>query len=129
MKSFLKTASRAVAALFAVALVTMGVASPAFADGATGSIKNANSGKSYDNLIAAIKDADDGNTINLGTGNYTTYGADKNLAVGKSLTFVGSGTDSTTWALALNSPIPITLERNTTAIIHLTDPRPLRSRI
>lgn len=34
MKSFLKTVSRAVAALFAVALVTMGVASPAFADGA-----------------------------------------------------------------------------------------------
>lgn len=38
MKSFLKTASRAAAALFAVALVTMGVASPAFADGATGPI-------------------------------------------------------------------------------------------
>ncbi len=38
MKSFLKTASRAVTALFAVALVTMGVASPAFADDATGPI-------------------------------------------------------------------------------------------
>lgn len=99
MKSFLKTASRAVAALFAVALVTMGVASPAFADGATGSITNANSGKPYDNLVVAIKEADDGDTINLGPGNYTTYGADKNLAVGKSLTFVGSGTDSTTWGI------------------------------
>ena len=77
MKSFLKTASRAVAALFAVALVTMGVASPAFADGAPGLITNANSGKSYDNLIDAIKEADDGNTINLGPGNYTTYGEEK----------------------------------------------------
>ena len=99
MKSFLKTASRAVAALFAVALVTMGVASPAFADGATGSITNANSGKSYDNLIDAIKEAGDGNTINLGPGNYTTYGEEKGLAAGKSLTFVGSGTDSTTWGI------------------------------
>lgn len=104
MKSFLKTASRAVAALFAVALVTMSVASPAFADDATGtvttgSITNTTKNKSYSDLIAAIKDADDGNTINLGPGNYTTYGADKNLAVGKSLTFVGSGTDSTTWGI------------------------------
>ena len=38
MKSFLKTASRAAAALFAVALITMGVASPAFADDAAGPI-------------------------------------------------------------------------------------------
>ena len=49
MKSFLKTVSRAVAALFAVALVTMGVASPAFADDVTGTvtstITNKNSGK------------------------------------------------------------------------------------
>ena len=104
MKSFLKTASRAVATLFAVALVTMGVASPAFADDATGtvttgSITNTTKNKSYSDLIAAIKDADDGNTINLGPGNYTTYGAEGKLAVGKSLTFVGSGTDSTTWGI------------------------------
>ena len=105
MKSFLKTASRAAAALFAVALVTMGVASPAFADGATGpittgTITNTTKNKSYSDLIDAIRDADDGNTINLGPGNYTTYvkGQDK-LAVDKSLTFVGSGTDSTTWGI------------------------------
>lgn len=100
MKSFLKTASRAVAALFAVALVTMSVASPAFADGATGSITNANSGASYDDLTAAIKAANDGDTINLGPGNYTTYVKDHGrLAVGKSLTFVGSGANSTTWGI------------------------------
>lgn len=100
MKSFLKTASRVVAALFAVALVTMSVASPAFADGATGSITNANSGVSYDDLTAAIKAANDGDTINLGPGNYTTYVKDHGrLAVGKSLTFVGSGANSTTWGI------------------------------
>lgn len=100
MKSFLKTASRVVAALFAVALVTMSVASPAFADGATGSITNANSGASYDDLTAAIKAANDGDTINLGPGNYTTYVKDHGrLAVGKSLTFVGSGANSTTWGI------------------------------
>ena len=100
MKSFLKTASRVVAALFAVALVTMSVASPAFADGATGSITNANSGASYDDLTAAIKAANDGDTINLGPGKYTTYVKDQGrLAVGKSLTFVGSGANSTTWGI------------------------------
>ncbi len=100
MKSFLKTASRVVATLFAVALVTMSVASPAFADGATGSITNANSGASYDDLTAAIKAANDGDTINLGPGNYTTYVKNQGkLAVDKSLTFVGSGANSTTWGI------------------------------
>ena len=50
-------------------------------------------------MIVAIKEADDGDTINLGPGNYTTYGEEKGLAAGKSLTFVGSGTDSTTWGI------------------------------
>ena len=97
----LKTASRAVAALFAVALVTMGVASPAFADGAPGSITNTTKKVSYDDLAVAIKDADDNDTIELGPGKYTTY-LYKNqpgLADGKSLTFVGSGKDSTTWGI------------------------------
>ena len=101
MKSFLKTVSRAVAALFAVALVTMGVASPAFADGAPGSITNTTKKVSYDDLAVAIKDADDNDTIELGPGKYTTY-LYKNqpgLADGKSLTFVGSGKDSTTWGI------------------------------
>lgn len=57
MKSFLKTASRAVAALFAVALVTMGVASPAFADdgagAGTGTITNARTNVKYTDLAKA----------------------------------------------------------------------------
>lgn len=112
MKSFLKTVSRAVAALFAVALVTMGVASPAFADGATGpittgTVTNTTQNKSYDNLTVAIKEANDNDTIELGPGNYTTY-VDKNhgkLAVGKSLTFVGSGED-TIWGIGAKNPNP-----------------------
>lgn len=77
MKSFLKTASRAVSALFAVAIVTMGVASPAFADDVTGTvtstITNARTGKTYDKLADATADAHSGDTIKLGEGNYTLY--------------------------------------------------------
>lgn len=111
MKSFLKTVSRAVAALFAVALVTMGVASPAFADGApgtitTGTVTNTTQNKSYDSLTVAIKEADDNDTIELGPGNYTTYVENHGqLAVGKSLTFVGSGKD-TVWGIGAKSPKP-----------------------
>lgn len=111
MKSFLKTASRAVAALFAVALVTMGVASPAFADGApgtitTGTVTNTTQNKPYDNLTVAIKEANDGDIINLGPGNYTTYVENQGkLAVGKSLTFVGSGKD-TVWGIGAKFPKP-----------------------
>ena len=111
MRSFLKTASRAVAALFAVALVTMGVASPAFADGATGpittgTVTNTTQNKSYNNLTVAIKEADDNDTIELGPGNYTTYVENQGkLADGKSLTFVGSGKD-TIWGIGAKFPKP-----------------------
>ncbi|MGO5452282.1 InlB B-repeat-containing protein [Collinsella sp. LCP19S3_B6] len=111
MKSFLKTVSRAVAALFAVALVTMGVASSAFADGApgtitTGTVTNTTQNKPYDNLTVAIKEANDGDIINLGPGNYTTYVENQGkLAVGKSLTFVGSGKD-TVWGIGAKFPKP-----------------------
>ena len=107
----LKTASRAAAALFAVALVTMGVASPAFADGATGpittgTVTNTTQNKSYNNLTVAIKEADDNDTIELGPGNYTTYVENQGkLADGKSLTFVGSGKD-TIWGIGAKFPKP-----------------------
>ena len=42
-------------------------------------------------LVAAIKDASDGDIIILGEGTFTTYG---NASPEKSLTFVGSGTDT-----------------------------------
>lgn len=111
MKSFLKTASRAVAALFAVALVTMGVASPAFADDVTGTvtstITNARTGKTYDKLADATADAQSGDTIKLGEGNYTLYGVSSvGNTKGKDLTFEGLGTDKTAWNIGAEVPNP-----------------------
>lgn len=115
MKSFLKTASRAVAALFAVALVTMGVASPAFADDVTGTITgtatstitNKNSGKTYTDLATATAEAKSGETILLGEGNYTLYKVDSTgHTKGKDLTFEGLGTDKTAWNIGALVPDP-----------------------
>ena len=111
MKSFLKTASRAVAALFAVALVTMGVASPAFADGAPGTITiergGIPTGKTYTKLADATADAQTGDTIKLGEGNYTLYGVSSvGHTKGKDLTFEGLGTDKTAWNIGAEVPDP-----------------------
>lgn len=107
MKSFLKTASHAVAALFAVALVTMGVASPAFADGAPGTITNASTGESYSDLATATAAAKSGDTILLGKGNYTLYKVNsEGHTKGKNLTFVGQGTDKTAWNIGAEVPNP-----------------------
>ena len=107
MKSFLKTASRAVAALFAVALVTMGVASPAFADGATGTITNARTGDSYSDLATATEKAESGDTIKLGEGEYTLYNVpSEGHTKGKNLTFEGLSTDKTTWQIGPKVPDP-----------------------
>lgn len=107
MKSFLKTASRAVAALFAVALVTMGVASPAFADDVTSTITNARTGKTYDKLADATADAQTGDTILLGEGNYTLYKVNsEGHTKGKDLTFEGLGTDKTAWNIGAEVPDP-----------------------
>lgn len=117
MKSFLKTASRAVAALFAVALVTMGVASPAFADDATGTVTTGSSitierdgqptGKTYNKLDEATADAKSGDTIKLGEGNYTLYGVSSvGHTKGKDLTFEGLGTDKTAWNIGAEVPDP-----------------------
>lgn len=107
MKSFLKTASRAVAALFAVALVTMGVASPAFADGAPGTITNARTGESYSDLATATAAAKNGDTILLGEGNYTLYKVNsEGHTKGKDLTFEGLGTDKTAWNIGALVPDP-----------------------
>lgn len=107
MKSFLQTVSRAVAALFAVALVTMSVASPAFADGAPDTITNARTGKTYDKLADATADAQTGDTIKLGEGNYTLYGVSSvGHTKGKDLTFEGLGTDKTAWNIGAEVPDP-----------------------
>ena len=116
MKSFMKTASRAVAALFAVVLVTMGVASPAFADDVTepittGSITIERDGKptgvTYDDLVTATTEAKSGDTIKLGEGNYTLYNVNsEGHTKGKDLTFEGLGTDKTAWNIGAEVPNP-----------------------
>ncbi|MGE9912497.1 hypothetical protein [Collinsella sp. SGI.241] len=116
MKSFLKTASRAVAALFAVALVTMGVASPAFADDGTGTVTTGSitiehdgkpTGVIYNDLKTATAAAQSGDTIKLGEGNYTLYGVDSVVTTkGKDLTFEGAGADKTSWRIGREVPDP-----------------------
>lgn len=107
MKSFAKTATRAVAALFAVALVTLGIASPAFADDTTSSITIAGKSGTYTKLADATAAAQSGDTILLGEGNYTLYGVDsKGTTQGKNLTFEGLGTDKTAWNIGAPVPDP-----------------------
>lgn len=116
MKSFLKTASRAVAALFAVALVTMGVASPAFADDGAGTVTAGSitiehdgqpTGVTYNDIKTATTAAKSGDTIKLGKGNYTLYGVDSaGTTKGKDLTFEGLGADKTAWNIGAEVPNP-----------------------
>ena len=116
MKSFLKMASRAVAALFAVALITMGVASPAFADDATGPITTVSitiehdgkpTGVTYNDIKSATAAAQSGDTIKLGKGNYTLYGVSSvGHTKGKNLTFEGLGADKTAWNIGAEVPNP-----------------------
>lgn len=117
MKSFLKRPIVTAATLFAVALVTMGVASPAFADDATGTVTTGSSitiehdgqptGKTYNKLDEATADAKSGDTIKLGEGNYTLYGVSSvGHTEGKDLTFEGLSTDKTAWNIGAEVPNP-----------------------
>ena len=80
-------------------------APPAFA--ADSSIANATTGKSYTDLATAVAEAQSGDTIKLGEGNYTLYGMNSaGHTKGKDLTFVGSGTDKTAWNIGAKVPNP-----------------------
>lgn len=57
----------------------------------------------YNTLAEAIAAAQDGETIVLGEGLYTTY---KVIATTKSLTFVGQGADKTSWGIGATMPDP-----------------------
>ena len=58
-------------------------------------------------MEAAVREADSGNTIILGEGNYTLYGIKSDETTrGKDLTFVGQGTDKTTWQIGPTVPNP-----------------------
>lgn len=83
----------------------------AFADDAAGTEvawnENKNN-KGYPSLEAAVIDADSGDTIILGAGNYTLHNKlkDNQKPKGKDLTFVGQGSDKTTWYIGAKVPDP-----------------------
>lgn len=107
MKSLTRTAYRAIAAFVAAAFVMIGLASPAFADGATVTITNQRTGIAYTDVATATKEATSGDTLVLGEGNYTLYNVSSTGTTrGKDLTFVGQGTDKTAWNIGALVPDP-----------------------
>ena len=58
-----------------------------------------------EDFAEAVKNAKDGDTITLGKGTFTLYG-EKEIAKGKSLTFVGAGKDETIWNIGPEVPNP-----------------------
>ena len=105
-----KSQNRFLAALLAVAMMLQMLPMLAFADDAAGTEvawnENKNN-KGYPSLEAAVIDADSGDTIILGEGNYTLYGIKSDdTTKGKNLTFVGQGTDKTFWNIGAEVPNP-----------------------
>lgn len=101
-----KSQNRFLAALLAVAMMLQMLPMLAFADGTTGTGEtyvawNENQGnKGYTTLEAAVAEAKSGETIILGKGDYTLYDIPSDgMTKGKDLTFVGQGTDKTTWKI------------------------------
>lgn len=65
------------------------------------------SDKAYKTVDAAVAAAKSGDTIQLGTGNYTLYKVDSTgHTKGKDLTFVGQGADKTGWNIGAEVPDP-----------------------
>lgn len=106
-----KSQNRFFAALLAVAMMLQMLPMLAFADGApgTGETYKAWIGEQgYPSLEAAVTAAGDGATITLGEGSYTLYKKirDNQKPKGKDLTFVGQGSDKTTWYIGAEVPDP-----------------------
>lgn len=105
-----KSQNRFFAALLAVAMMLQMLPMLAFADGTTGTpvAWNKKKNKSYTSLVDAVKEADSGDTITLGEGNYTLYGTDSDETTtrGKDLIFVGQGPDKTAWNIGALVPDP-----------------------
>ena len=63
--------------------------------------------KAYQTVAAAVAAASSGDTIQLAAGNYTLYGVpSEGNTKGKDLTFVGQGTDTTSWNIGPKTPDP-----------------------
>lgn len=104
-----KSQNRFLAALLAVAMMLQMLPMLAFAEDAlgTGEVRNKRTGTTYTSLIKAVAEAQSGDTIELGEGNYTLYGVPSvGSTQGKDLTFVGQGTDKTAWNIGDEVPDP-----------------------
>lgn len=104
-----KSQNRFLAALLAVAMMLQMLPMLAFAEDAlgTGEVRNKRTGTTYTSLATAVAEAQSGDTIELGEGNYTLYGVPSvSSTQGKDLTFVGQGTDKTAWNIGAEVPNP-----------------------
>lgn len=104
-----KSQNRFLAALLAVAMMLQMLPMLAFAEDAlgTGEVLNKRTGTKYTSLATAVEQAQSGDTIELGEGNYTLYGIKSDdTTKGKNLTFVGQGPDKTAWNIGDKVPDP-----------------------
>lgn len=105
-----KSQNRFLAALLAVAMMLQMLPMLAFADDAlgTGKVRNKRTNTIYMSLATAVEQAQSGDTIELGEGSYTLYKkiSDDKKPKGKDLTFVGQGSDKTTWYIGATKPDP-----------------------
>lgn len=104
-----KSQNRFLAALLAVAMMLQMLPMLAFAEDAlgTGEVRNKRTGTTYTSLATAVAEAQSGDTIELGEGNYTLYGVPSvGSTRGKDLTFVGQGPDKTAWNIGAEVPDP-----------------------
>lgn len=105
-----KSQNRFLAALLAVAMMLQMLPMLAFAEDAlgTGEVLNKRTGTKYTSLATAVEEASSGDTIELGEGSYTLYKkiSDDKKPKGKDLTFVGQGSDKTTWIIGPEVPDP-----------------------
>lgn len=104
-----KSQNRFLAALLAVAMMLQMLPMLAFAEDApgTGEVLNKRTGTKYTSLVTAVQEALSNDTIILGEGNYTLYGTpSEGTTKGKNLTFVGQGSDKTTWYIGAEVPDP-----------------------
>ena len=77
------------------------------APAAAATITNARTGATYTDLATATAEAQSGDTIKLGEGNYTLYKvSSEGHTKGKDLTFEGLGADKTAWNIGALVPDP-----------------------
>lgn len=104
-----KSQNRFLAALLAVAMMLQMLPMLAFAEDALGigEVRNKRTGTTYTSLATAAEEAQSGDTIELGEGNYTLYKIDSTKTTkGKNLTFEGQGPDKTAWNIGALVPDP-----------------------